>query len=83
MPEQVTGWKVRVWGMGHGTKVGEGTAEIVTKKDLIVRLQAPRFASKPTPRLSAAVGPIVAVKDVEAPVEFSIETVEPAELPLA
>jgi uncharacterized protein YfaS (alpha-2-macroglobulin family) len=43
MPEQTTGWKVRVWSMGHGTKVGEGTAEVVTKKDLIVRLQAPRF----------------------------------------
>jgi uncharacterized protein YfaS (alpha-2-macroglobulin family) len=43
MSEQLTGWKVRVWGMGHGTKVGEGTAEVVTKKDLIVRLQAPRF----------------------------------------
>jgi uncharacterized protein YfaS (alpha-2-macroglobulin family) len=42
-PEQTTGWKVRVWAMGHGTKVGEGTAAVVTKKDLIVRLQAPRF----------------------------------------
>jgi uncharacterized protein YfaS (alpha-2-macroglobulin family) len=29
--------------MGHGTKVGEGDAEVVTRKDLIVRLQAPRF----------------------------------------
>jgi uncharacterized protein YfaS (alpha-2-macroglobulin family) len=43
MPENLTGWKVKVWGMGHGTKVGEGVAEVVTKKDLIVRLQAPRF----------------------------------------
>jgi alpha-2-macroglobulin len=43
MPEQVSGWKVRVWGMGHGTKVGEGSADVVTKKDLIVRMQAPRF----------------------------------------
>lgn len=43
MPENLTGWKLKVWGMGHGTKVGEGTAEVVTKKDLIVRLQAPRF----------------------------------------
>jgi alpha-2-macroglobulin len=42
-PDQTTGWKIRVWGMGHGTKVGEGTAEVVTKRDLIVRLQAPRF----------------------------------------
>ncbi|HKD38268.1 MAG TPA: MG2 domain-containing protein, partial [Pirellulales bacterium] len=43
MPENLTTWKVRVWGMGHGTKVGEGSAEVVTRKDLIVRLQAPRF----------------------------------------
>lgn len=43
MPESLTGWKVRVWGMGHGTRVGEGTAEVVTAKDLLVRLQAPRF----------------------------------------
>ena len=43
MPESLTGWKVRVWGMGHGTRVGEGTAEVVTAKDLLIRLQAPRF----------------------------------------
>jgi uncharacterized protein YfaS (alpha-2-macroglobulin family) len=43
MPENLTTWKIKVWGMGHGTKVGEGAAEVVTSKDLIVRLQAPRF----------------------------------------
>jgi len=43
MPENLTGWKVKVWAMGHGTKVGEGSTDIVTRKDLIVRLQAPRF----------------------------------------
>ncbi len=43
MPENLTGWKVKVWAMGHGTKVGEGSAEVTTKKDLLVRLQAPRF----------------------------------------
>ena len=43
MPENLTGWKIRVWAMGHGTKVGQGEVEVVTKKNLIVRLQAPRF----------------------------------------
>ena len=43
MPENLTAWKVKVWAMGHGTKVGQGEAEVVTKKNLIVRLQAPRF----------------------------------------
>ncbi|UCD80120.1 MAG: hypothetical protein JSW26_01415, partial [Desulfobacterales bacterium] len=43
MPENLTGWKAVVWSMGHGTKVGEGSVEVVTRKDLILRLQAPRF----------------------------------------
>ncbi|MGI9430333.1 MAG: MG2 domain-containing protein [Bythopirellula sp.] len=43
MPENLTTWKVKAWGMGHGTKVGEGETEVVTRKNIIVRLQAPRF----------------------------------------
>jgi uncharacterized protein YfaS (alpha-2-macroglobulin family) len=43
MPENLTAWKIKVWAMGHGTKVGQGEVEVVTKKDLLVRLQAPRF----------------------------------------
>jgi hypothetical protein len=43
MPENLTGWKIRAWALGHGTVVGEGTAEAVTAKDLLLRLQAPRF----------------------------------------
>lgn len=43
MPENLTAWKIRAWAMGDGTKVGEATAEIVTRKNLLVRMQAPRF----------------------------------------
>src|SRR5262249_7286903 len=43
MPGQLSGWKIKVWAMGHGTKVGQGEVEVFTKKDLIVRMQAPRF----------------------------------------
>ncbi len=43
MPENLTTWRIKVWGMGHGTKVGEGQTDVVTRKDLILRLQAPRF----------------------------------------
>src|ERR1019366_9510202 len=43
MPDQLTAWKIKVWTLGHGTKVGQGETEVVTKRDLIVRLQAPRF----------------------------------------
>src|SRR5262249_6598939 len=34
---------IRTWSMGAGTRVGEGSTEIVTKKNVIIRLQAPRF----------------------------------------
>jgi alpha-2-macroglobulin len=43
MPENLTGWKIKTWAMGHGTKVGESTVDVVTRKSLLLRLQAPRF----------------------------------------
>ncbi|HWL10590.1 MAG TPA: MG2 domain-containing protein [Planctomicrobium sp.] len=43
LPENLSSWKMRAWGMGSDTRVGEGTAEVVTAKNIIVRLQAPRF----------------------------------------
>ncbi len=43
MPESLTSWRVKAWTMGHGTRVGEGAADIVTTKNLLLRLQAPRF----------------------------------------
>jgi alpha-2-macroglobulin len=72
MPEQLTAWKVRVWGIGHGTKVGQGEAEVVTKKDLIVRLQAPRFfVQKDEVVLSANVhNYLKAAKDVQVHLEL-------------
>ncbi len=43
MPESLTTWKTKVWSMSSGTRVGQGEAEVVTFKNVIVRLQAPRF----------------------------------------
>jgi len=43
MPENLSAWKIKAWGMGHGTRVGQGETEVVTRKNLILRLQAPRF----------------------------------------
>ncbi|UCD31428.1 MAG: hypothetical protein JSV38_11600, partial [Desulfobacterales bacterium] len=43
MPDNLTGWKVKTWAMGHGTKVGEAETIVFTKKNLMLRLQAPRF----------------------------------------
>ena len=43
MPENITGWKIQSWAMGQGVRVAEATSETATKKNLMVRLQAPRF----------------------------------------
>ncbi len=43
MPENLTNWKFGVWTMAHGTRVGDGSATAVTRKNLLVRLQTPRF----------------------------------------
>jgi uncharacterized protein YfaS (alpha-2-macroglobulin family) len=43
MPDNLTDWKLRTWAMGPGTSVGEATTSVVTAKNIMVRLQAPRF----------------------------------------
>ncbi|HRU54926.1 MAG TPA: alpha-2-macroglobulin family protein, partial [Candidatus Sumerlaeia bacterium] len=43
MPENLTTWKINTWGVSPETQVGEGTSSAVTAKNLLVRLQAPRF----------------------------------------
>jgi uncharacterized protein YfaS (alpha-2-macroglobulin family) len=43
LPDSLTTWKVKTWTLGPGTKVGQAESQIVTSKDLLVRLQAPRF----------------------------------------
>jgi alpha-2-macroglobulin len=43
MPENLTTWKINAWAMTRETRVGHGTTEAVTTKNLLVRLQAPRF----------------------------------------
>ncbi|MDZ4287373.1 MAG: MG2 domain-containing protein [Prosthecobacter sp.] len=43
MPDNLTTWKLRSWVMGPQTQVGEAAVEVITRKNLMVRLQAPRF----------------------------------------
>jgi uncharacterized protein YfaS (alpha-2-macroglobulin family) len=43
LPDSLTTWKVRSWALCPGTRVGQGEAEVITTKDLLIRLQAPRF----------------------------------------
>jgi len=79
MPENLTTWKVRLWAMGHGTKVGEATVEVVTTKDLLLRLQAPRFfVEKDEVVLSANIHNYLdSKKPVEAVLELEGDCLEP------
>ena len=43
MPENLTTWKINAWAMTKATRVGQADAAAVTTKNLLVRLQAPRF----------------------------------------
>lgn len=43
LPDNLTTWKLRGWVMGRETQVGEASVEVITRKDLMLRLQAPRF----------------------------------------
>ena len=43
MPESLTTWKIKAWSMSTGTRVGQGEVELITKKNVIIRLQSPRF----------------------------------------
>src|SRR5438093_10214150 len=79
MPEILTNWKIKVWAMGHGTKVGSGEADVVTRKNLIVRLQAPRFfVQKDEVVLSANVhNYLSAEKEVTASLELPGDILQP------
>jgi uncharacterized protein YfaS (alpha-2-macroglobulin family) len=78
MPDNLTTWKIKTWAMGKGTRVGEGSAEIVTSKDLIIRLQSPRFfIEKDEVTLSAIVHNYhAAAKDVAVSLELDGKSLE-------
>lgn len=79
MPENLTTWKIRSWSMGSGTMVGEGEQQVVTRKNLIIRLQAPRFFTETDEVvLSANVHNYLKTsKQVKVVLELDGDTLEP------
>ncbi len=43
MPDNLTTWKINAWAIDRKSRVGQATSSAVTTKNLLVRLQAPRF----------------------------------------
>ncbi|MCC8189888.1 MAG: hypothetical protein LIP77_04505 [Planctomycetes bacterium] len=46
MPDNLTAWKARTWVMADGVRVGEGENTVETRKNVIIRPQAPRFLTQ-------------------------------------
>ena len=46
MPDDITGWNVKVWSMCEDGRVAEAACEIATKKELMLRMQTPRFMTE-------------------------------------
>ena len=46
VPDNLTKWQIRVWAIGDGTRVGSGSAELTSRKNLIIRPQTPRFLTE-------------------------------------
>lgn len=43
LPDDITGWKGRVWAIDDFNAVGQGETEFAARKDLFIRLITPRF----------------------------------------
>ena len=78
MPENLTTWRIKAWGMGFGTRVGQGQTDVVTRKDLIVRLEAPRFFVQTDEVVLSAIvhNYLKAAKKVEVSLELQGHTLE-------
>ncbi len=79
VPDSLTTWKTRAWTLGAGTEVGQAEAEFITSKDLLVRLQSPRFfVQKDEVVLSAVVhNKLKDEKQVQVVLELDGGTLEP------
>ncbi|WP_437225703.1 alpha-2-macroglobulin family protein [Planctomicrobium sp. SH661] len=73
MPENLSSWKIRAWGLSGGTDVGEATREVVTAKNLVVRLQAPRFFVETDEVVLSAVVHNYLKTEKEVKVELALE----------
>ena len=78
MPENLTTWRIKAWGMGFGTRVGQGQTDVVTRKDLIIRLEAPRFFVQTDEVVLSAIvhNYLKTTKKVEVSLELEGKTLE-------
>lgn len=72
MPENLTTWKIKAWAMGSATQVGEAETEVITRKNLILRAQTPRFLVQTDQIVLSAI--VHNYLDSEKSVQIKVET---------
>ena len=45
-PDNLTTWRITARGITRATQVGQATAEVIARKDLLVRMETPRFITQ-------------------------------------
>ncbi len=45
-PDNLTTWRITARGVTHATQVGESTAKVIARKNLLVRMETPRFITE-------------------------------------
>ncbi|MFM8325194.1 MAG: alpha-2-macroglobulin family protein, partial [Pirellulaceae bacterium] len=73
MPENLTSWKLKTWAIGPRLAVGSAETQAVTRKPLLVRLQAPRFLVERDRVAIAAIVQNDLPKDQEVEVRLEID----------
>ncbi len=71
-PDSLTDWKVLARGLDAAARVGEATASVVARKDLMVRLQSPRFFVERDQALLSALVQNDLDREVEATVRIRV-----------
>lgn len=79
MPENLTTWKIAAWSVGKGLRVGSGEATVVTTKDVIVRMEKPRFLTRGDEAVLSAI--VHNYSDEEKKVQVGLEFPEAGDNP--
>ncbi len=79
MPDNLTTWKIAAWSVGDGLRVGSGESTVVTTKDLILRMEKPRFLTRGDEAVLSAI--VHNYGDEEKKVKVGLEFPEAGETP--
>ena len=79
MPDNLTTWKIAAWSVGKGLNVGSGESSVITTKDVIVRMEKPRFLTRGDETALSAI--VHNYSDEEKKVRVALEFPEAGESP--